>query len=132
MKHEEYIFKGTLDTMLYGVIYIAIPVTQIFLGFGKDNMMNTYLCSFISMIGLLYDSHTRYTKGMEKIAKKKILVIGIIAFFLTLLSFMGMMIEIDGSKVPNIVNAIYAIFAFTIVIWIHDGYYIVNLDLNLL
>ena len=60
------------------------------------------------------------------------MVIGIIAFFLTLLSFMGMMIEIDGSKVPNIVNAIYAIFAFTIVIWIHDGYYIVNLDLNLL
>lgn len=130
MRREEYIFNGILDALLYWFIYIFIPVVQIILGF-TENSINVYVCASISMVGLLYDCHTRTNEGMERIARLKIFVIGVVAGILLTLSLLGVIVMASENQIPRIVNFVYILIVIPLAIFIHDGWYVAKINLDL-
>ena len=130
MDREEYIFNGILDVVLYFFVYILIPMVQITVGIlMKANFMHVF--AVVSMLGLFYDCFTRYKCTMERTARRKMMLVGISTMFLLSCSVAAVISNASGGVWPEFFNLAYAIIVLPVFIWIHDGWYVVKLELDL-
>lgn len=75
------IYKSLWDAGIYLVLYIIIPVTQYYL-YITNQSAESFTCAILLSVSILYDCYTRFD-AQKKVAKRKILAIGV-ACFITL------------------------------------------------
>lgn len=121
-KLKNNIFKSTLDSVFYFILYLFLPIIQVIVLL-LNNDKTVLLLLLLTIFGILYDSYTRYNHEKGKCAKLSIYTIGITAFVMLLVTITFIIFELYNFNVSSALYLLYLpiVAIFCIVLWYAIG-----------
>ena len=104
------LFKTVLDGFGYEILYFVIPIAQcVAYAILEDGVL--WFSTLLLESSLLYDSYTRFNIKDMLAKRKKIVLIGVIAGILFVVSFVAFVLHKNGIVIPNAMRYPYLLIA---------------------
>ena len=118
---ENNLFKSIIDSILYIIIYFAIPVSQLIRNI-FDNTDVFWLTVFLLLLSLAYDCYTRYDTNIVNCGSKnlKIKIIGIVTVLLLVMTIFCISLLIGNVQIASWVRLCYLLLIIPFTIAIYD------------
>lgn len=95
---QRYLFKSTLDAVLYLVVYLGLPLYSIIQGINHDDG-TIYFTALSCCVCVVYDCFSRYDKASNKKRIQKIYGIGIVHGVLAMYIFYDIQCYMENGAV---------------------------------